>query len=143
LHAELWAYDTFKGKKDIYYLWQDSQLLSAGENPYTRILPGNIAENKKYPTHFPIFCLLSSLSQKLGLKDYAAWIGFWRYIFLIFNLGIGSLLFYIFYRQQLLVMAAFSACFWLFSRWTMYVTRVSQIDFIPIFFLLLSLFLLR
>ena len=143
LHTELWAYDTFEGKKDIYYLWQDSQMLSSGENPYARILSGNMSENKKYPTYFPIFCLLSSLTQKLGLTDYDDWIGFWRHIFLVFNLGIGSLIFYIFSRQKLWLLGAFSACFWLFSRWTMYVTRVAQIDFIPIFFLLLSLFLLR
>ncbi|MBW4662061.1 MAG: hypothetical protein KME15_25670 [Drouetiella hepatica Uher 2000/2452] len=142
LHIELWAYNT-EGRKDIYYLWQDSRRLLAGENPYARILSGNLAENKKYPTYFPVFCLLSYLTHLLGLRDYPSWIYFWRYIFLIFNLGIGSLLFYIFYRQQRFVLAVFSACFWLFGRWTMYVTRVSQIDFIPIFFLLLSLFLLR
>ncbi len=142
LHTELWAYNT-EGKKDIYYLWQDSRRLLAGENPYARILSGGMAENRKYPTYFPVFCLLSYLTHLLGLKDYSSWIYFWRHIFLIFNLGIGSLLFYVFYRQQRFVLAVFSACFWLFSRWTMYVTRVSQIDFIPIFFLLLSLFLLR
>ena len=142
LHTELWAYNT-EGKKDIYYLWQDSRRLLAGENPYARILSGNMAENRKYPTYFPVFYLLSYLTHLLGLKDYSSWIYFWRHIFLIFNLGIGSLLFYIFYRQQRFVLAVFSACFWLFSRWTMYVTRVSQIDFIPIFFLVLSLFLLR
>jgi hypothetical protein len=142
-HTELWDYDTFKSKKDIYYLWQDSQRLLAGENPYARILSGNMSENKKYPTYFPIFSLLSYITQQLGLNDYSSWIYFWRHIFLIFNLAIGSLIFYIFYRQQHLLLAAFSACFWLFNRWTMYVTRVAQIDFIPIFFLLFSLFLLR
>jgi hypothetical protein len=141
VHVDRWQFDTLKSTKDIYYLWQDSQQLLRGENPYARILLGNMDENNKYPTYFPVFYLLSYLTQVLGLKDYSSWIYFWRHIFLIFNLAIGTLLFYVFARRQLWVLASFSACFWLFNRWTIYVTRVAQIDFIPIFLLILSLLL--
>jgi hypothetical protein len=141
VHTDRWHYDTQKGTQDIYYLWQDGQRLLQGENPYARILLGNMNENRKYPTYFPVFYLLSYLTQFLGLKDYSSWIYFWRHIFLIFNLAIGALLFYVFARRQLWLLASFSACFWLFSRWTIYVTKVAQIDFIAIFLLSLSLLL--
>ncbi|NJR64567.1 MAG: hypothetical protein HC772_03335 [Leptolyngbyaceae cyanobacterium CRU_2_3] len=142
-HLDRWHYDTLKGTQDIYYLWQEGQRLLNWENPYARVLLGNMSENQKYSTYFPVFYLLSSLTQLLGLKDYAHWIYFWRSIFLIFNIGIGSLLFGIFARRQLWVLACFSACFWLFNRWTIYVTKVAHIDFMPIFFLVLSLIIFR
>ncbi|HEY9642422.1 MAG TPA: hypothetical protein V6C57_18190 [Coleofasciculaceae cyanobacterium] len=139
VHTDRWNYDTMKGTQDIYYLWQDGQRLLRGENPYARILLGNMNENHKYPTYFPVFYLLSYFTQLIGLKDYSSWIAVWRYIFLIFNLAIGSLLFYAFGRRQLWLLASFAACFWLFNRWTIYVTKVAQIDFIPICLLVLSL----
>jgi hypothetical protein len=139
VHTDRWGYDTMKGTQDIYYLWQDGQRLLQGENPYARILLGNMNENQKYSTYFPVFYLLSYLTQLLGLKDYSSWIYFWRHIFLIFNLAVGTSLFYVFARRQLWLLANFAACFWLFNRWTIYVTKVAQIDFIPICLLILSL----
>jgi hypothetical protein len=143
VHTDRWHYDTLKGTQDIYYLWQDGQRLLHGENPYARILLGNMNENQKYPTYFPVFYLLSYLTQLLGLKEYSSWIYFWRHIFLIFNLAIGTLLFYTFARRQLWLLASFASCFWLFNRWTIYVTKVAQIDFIPIFLLVFSLLIFQ
>ena len=136
----LWEYNP-KGN-DIYYTWLEGKRLLAGENPYVRVLAGNMRENDKYATYFPLFYLLSALTQWFGFRDYSAWIDLWRPIFLAFNIGIGLLIFYQFYQNRLLLIGLFSSLFWLFSRWTIYVNKVVHLEFIAIFFLLLSLILL-
>ena len=125
--------------EDIYYLWVEGKRLLSGENPYARILAGNMRENNKYATYFPLFYLLSYLSQLMGLKNYTDWLYFWHDIFFIFNLGISLCIFYTLYQYELVLLAFFSASFWLFNRWTLHVTVINHIDFIAIFFLMLSL----
>ena len=49
----IWEYDT--GGEDIYYTWLEGKRLLAGENPYARVLAGNMRENDKYATYFPLF----------------------------------------------------------------------------------------
>jgi len=140
-----WDYKTNQvGKEeDIYYLWIEGKRILSGENPYARVLASNMRDNQKYATYFPLFYILSYLTQLFGLKNYLDWIEFWKYIFLFFNMGIATTLFYCFYQQRVLSLAIFSAIFWLFNRWNFYVTLVADMDFIPIFFLLLSLLLFR
>jgi hypothetical protein len=143
IHSQFWNYDTFKSKDDIYYIWREGQRLLVGENPYARILSGNMEENHKYPTYFPVFYLFAYVTQLLGLRDYSAWIDFWRHLNLIFNLGIATIIFYIFERQKLLLLAIFLTCFWLFNRWTLYVSQVAHIDFLAILLLILSLLIFQ
>ncbi|MGB3533897.1 MAG: hypothetical protein WBA13_10315 [Microcoleaceae cyanobacterium] len=136
----LWEYDP--GGNDIYYTWLEGKRLLAGENPYARILAGNMRENDKYATYFPLFYLLSAITQWIGFRDYSTWLNLWRPIFLAFNIGIGLLIYYQFYQDRLLLLGLFSSFFWLFSRWTVHVTKIVHIEFIAIFILLLSLILL-
>jgi uncharacterized membrane protein len=136
----LWEYDP--GGNDIYYTWLEGKRLLAGENPYARVLAGNMRENDKYATYFPLFYLLSALTQWIGFRDYSTWLEVWRPIFLAFNIGIGILIFYHFYQDRLWLLGLFAAFFWLFSRWTIHVTKIVHIEFIPIFLLLLSLTLI-
>ena len=143
VHTRLWSYDTQAETEDIYYIWIEGKRLLLGENPYARILSGNMRENSKYATYFPLFYLFSYLTQLLGWKEYSNWIDLWRHIFLLFNLGIAALIFYTFYQNRLFIFAIFSSSFWLFNRWTLYVTMIAHIEFIPIFFLITSLILFR
>lgn len=129
--------------EDIYCFWVEGKRILSGENPYERTLSGNMRYNDRYPTHLPLFYLLSSLTQLAGFTEYPHWIFVWRQVFLAFNLGIAAALFYHFYRRGLTTLGFFSAAFWLFSRWTLHVTKIGQLDFIPIFLLLLSLMLFR
>ncbi len=137
---DLWTYQP-KGD-DIYYTWLEGKRLLAGENPYARVLAGNMRDNDKYATYFPLFYLLSALTQWLGFRDYSVWLELWRPIFLGFNIGIAILIFQQFNRKNLLILGLFSSLFWLFNRWTIHVTKIVHLEFIAIFFLLLSLILL-
>jgi len=140
-HRQLWNRET-KGE-DVYYVWMEGSRLLNGEDPYARILAGNMRENDKYATYFPGFYGLSALTQAAGLRDYEAWIAFWRVIFLAFDLAIAAALYLLIYPRGRLLAASFAAAFWLFSRWTLQVTQVAHIDFIPIFLMIASLGLFR
>lgn len=151
VNLRIWDYPSPR-QEDIYYTYLDGQRLIQGENPYARILSGDMRVNEKYSTYFPIFYGLSGLVQRLGLEDFSDWLAFWRVIFMLFNLSIALLLFWVIGgaptatnertdRGRWVALAAFSALFWLFNRWTLHVSRTADIDFIPLFLLLLSLYL--
>lgn len=125
--------------QDIYYSYLEGKRLREGKNPYARVLEGDMLENQKYATYFPVFYELSFLSQRLGLKSSFAWIAFWKVIFVLFEFGIGFLLYAALAQQKLEWLGVFAAAFWLFNRWTLKVVEMSNLDFIPIFFMLLSL----
>jgi hypothetical protein len=125
--------------QDIRYSFIEGQRLIKGQNPYARVLEGDLVTNDKYATYFPVFYELSFVSEKLGLTSFGSWLGFWRPVFLIFDLAIGILLYWAFVRRDLPWVGLFAAAFWLFNRWTLQLLRVANLDFIPIFFLLLSL----
>jgi hypothetical protein len=146
VNARFWDYTTDRGPagpQDIYYLWEEGGRILAGGNPYERILAGNMLENDKYATHFPLFYLLASLTRLGGLEGYPEWISFWRFIFLFFNIGIATVIFFVHYRAEQIILALFATLLWSFNRWTLYVAWIGHVDFITIFLLLVSLLVLR
>ena len=128
-------------QQDIYAVFTEGERLQHGENPYARVLDqDNVAWNQANATYLPIFYILSWLTREAGLEDYLQWLGFWRVIFLIFNISIAYILFYIpYHRYNSITLASFATLFWLFNRWTLHLTMIYHIDFIAIFFFLLSL----
>ena len=141
MHMRLWHTTNDPRGNDIFYLYQEGHRLLEGENPYTRILSGDMLVNQKYPTHLPLFYYLSWFTQAIGLNKFFNWLDFWKVIFLWFNLGVALLLFYIPMRRNMLVLAVFGSLFWLFNRWSLLLTTIMDIDYIPIFLLILSLLL--
>ena len=141
VNVRFWKIDT--KEQDIYYAWVEGGRILNGENPYARVLAGNMQENDKYATYFPLFYELSALTEWAGLRDYAPWIDLWRTIFLAFNLAIAAALFLLVYPRGKLLAAIFAAAFWLFNRWTLHVALIAHLDFVPIFLLIASLGLFR
>jgi uncharacterized membrane protein len=129
-------------ENDIYYDYLEAQRVAAGENPYERILSGDMRTNQKYATYFPLFYLLSAGVVKVGLQEFPQFLAFWRFAFLLFNAGAGVLLFYLLWPRRGLLLAVFGVLFWFFSRWNLYVTSTANIDYPAVFFLLLSFWLL-
>ncbi|MDT8306141.1 MAG: hypothetical protein RRC07_09410, partial [Anaerolineae bacterium] len=140
LHSRAWEYDS-EGY-DIYYAWVEGQRLLAGQNPFARILQGNMLENNKYATYFPLFYLLAAATEWLGLRDYEVWIGFWQPVFLLFHLASGAWLAVLFARQRRFLLGLIVLALWLLSNWALELTYVINFDAIPIFFLVVSLTLL-
>ncbi len=125
--------------EDIYYSYIEGQRLVNGQNPYARILGSDMLTNQKYATYFPVFYELSFLSQRLGLTSFPAWLSFWGIIFIAFEFACAAVLFAALARRGLPWAGLFAAGFWLFNRWTLKIIQVVNLDFIPIFLLLLSL----
>jgi len=128
-------------EQDIYAIFSEGDRIQEGINPYARSLDVESIEwNQVFATYLPISYIFAWLTQEIGLEGFLEWLGFWRVIFLIANLGIGYLLFYIpYHRHNNLAFAALASLFWFFNRWTLHMTMIYHIDFIAIFFFLLSL----
>jgi uncharacterized membrane protein len=123
---------------DTYYTWVEGKRILAGENPYARVLAGDMRENDKYATYFPLLYLMSAASQWAGLRDYDSWIFFWRQVFFLFTLAVGFLIFYVLYQRRGAAVALLGFLLWLFNRWTLTSLMAAHPESFPIFFLLLS-----
>jgi hypothetical protein len=128
-------------RPDIYFVWRDGSRLAVGQNPYEAILAGNMQENQKYPTYFPLFYVLVAGAHRLGVTEYRGWMRLWRPLVLASHLGIAVLLFVACWRARHPVLGAFAALFWGLNRWTLYVVGVAHVDVLPILCLLGSLLL--
>ena len=53
VHTQLWSADT--SRQDVYYAWVEGARILENENPYARILDGDMLNNDKYATYFPAF----------------------------------------------------------------------------------------
>lgn len=131
--------DPFSRKEDIYYNYLEGKRIIEGSNPYSRIHAGDMLNNDKYATYFPGFYLLSGITQACGARDPQVWFAVWRLIFAFFYLAIGALIFVEVRRCHGVVFALFGAGLWFFNRWSLYVIYSACIEFLPIFFFLLSL----
>ncbi len=125
--------------QDIYYSWVEGGRLLNAENPYARALQGNMRSNNKYATYFPVFYEASYLSERLGLVEFPAWLAFWRVVFIGFEWATAVLMYWALARRRLPWVGVFAAAFWLFNRWTLQLLQVVNLDFVPLFFLLISL----
>ena len=137
VNLRFWSLDTIG--TDTYYSWIEGRRINDGRNPYERVLHGDMEENNKYATYFPLFYEASALVQKLGIRQYQAWIDFWRYIFLGCNIAVGLTLCAILFSRRTWALALLAMPFWYFNRWTMNASATVALDFIPIFLMILSL----
>lgn len=139
VNLRFWSIDTVG--YDTYYSWVEGRRILRGQNPYERILHGDMEENNKYATYFPLFYEASALAQRLGLRQYQEWITFWRYIFLACNLAVGVLLAVVLFSRRSWALALLGMTFWYFNRWTLSTSSSAAIDFIPILLMLISMVL--
>jgi hypothetical protein len=123
---------------DINYVYIEGQRLLASENPYSRILAGDMRTNQKYATYFPVYYELSALTQLAGLQSFEEWVTAWRGIFLAFNIGIFLLLLRFVDPFQRPWTALFASTFWILNRWTLDVSHIAHIEFPALFFLVLA-----
>jgi hypothetical protein len=78
--------------EDIFYIWLEGKRVLLGENPYARILAGDLRTNDKYATYFPLAYLFSTSIQTLGLTEFHHWIAIWRPLSYAFHLGIVAII---------------------------------------------------
>lgn len=136
-NMRFWSLDTVGS--DTYYSWVEGRRILNGRNPYERILHGNMEENQKYATYFPLFYETSAAVQLAGYRKYHEWISFFRYIFLASNVAVGLALFGLTFSRRTWALALLAVLFWYFNRWTLMASRVVALDFIPILLMVVSL----
>ncbi|MBD2472394.1 hypothetical protein [Nostoc sp. FACHB-145] len=144
IHIKFWRtpVDALKGE-DIYFIWLEGKRIIAGENPYARVLLSDMRVNDKYATYFPLVYLFSALIQKLGFGNFRDFIYLWRPISFAFHIGIVALILRYFQMRGLWLLGFAASAIILLGRWSIYIINVHHLEFAAIFFLLLSLVLLR
>ena len=134
-HVRLWPKSEDRND-DIYFTFLEGDRLLRGENPYARVLEGDMRENEKYATYLPLFYYLSAGTQLLGFSQYSQWLGLWRILFLLAGSWIAVCLFHRSWASRLRLFAVAAALFWLFNRWTLHVSISADLDFLPLALLL-------
>jgi len=142
LHKAQWQPVDKVDTQDVYYIYLEGYRIIHHENPYERVLGGNMRNNEKYATYFPLFYVIGGASQLAGLRNFPEWLAFWRIVFLACVVGIAYFIFHACQARNEPLLGLFGATFWLFNRWTLEVTSISHIDFLPLLLLLVSLYLL-
>jgi uncharacterized membrane protein len=144
IHIQFWqtTADSLK-EEDIYFTWLEGKRIIDGENPYARVLIGDMRINNKYATYFPLAYLVSAFFQKLGFPTFRDWLYLWRPISFVFHIGIIALILRYFQMRGLWILGFVASAIILLNRWSIYVVRVHHLEFAAIFFLLLSLILLK
>ena len=136
-HVRLWP-KTEDRNDDIYFTFLEGDRLLRGENPYARVLEGDMRENEKYATYLPLFYYLSAGVQLLGIVEYPQWLAFWRPVFLLASSWIAICIFWRAWATRHRVFAVAASLFWLFNRWTLHVSISADLDFLPLALLLTS-----
>jgi uncharacterized membrane protein len=136
-HVRLWP--TVEDRNDdIYFTFLEGDRLLRGENPYSRVLEGDMRENEKYATYLPLFYYLSAGAQLLGMAEYPQWVAFWRLVFLLACSWIAIGIFLRAWATRIKVFAVAASLFWLFNRWTLHVSISADLDFLPLALLLIA-----
>ncbi len=144
IHINFWLRPTDSLRhQDIYYVWLEGKRIINLENPYARVLASDMRNNDKYATYFPLVYLLSALFQKLGFTSFRDWLYLWRPLSFAFHIGIAVLTLRYFILRGLLILGFVASTIILLSRWSIYIINVQHLEFAAIFFLLLSLLLLK
>jgi hypothetical protein len=130
-------------KPDIYYEYNAAVEIGNGQNPYKRILEGNMVWNKKYATLFPLYYYFL-----LGI------ITFSKHIFIDFYHNYGKVLFLFefvaflftylqFARYNKKFLGFLAGAFLVLNRWTIASVSSSKQDLIAIAILLSSFYFLK
>ncbi|MGB3509713.1 MAG: hypothetical protein WBA93_10800 [Microcoleaceae cyanobacterium] len=144
IHINFWHLPSdYLKKQDIYYIWLEGKRIISGENPYARVLTGDMRVNDKYATYFPLVYLFCALVQKLGFPEFDDWLYLWRPISFGFHIGIVGLTLRYFQQRGLWILGFVASSIILLSRWSIYIVKVHHLEFAAIFFLLVSLILLK
>jgi hypothetical protein len=129
---------------DIYQVYLRGRDLLRGVNPYGKLSRTELGVQTRPSTYLPAIYYISWATQRIGFSEPGLWLDVEQGIILSFNLALAYLLFHLgYYGHGSSALGIFASIFWLFNRWTLFVTLDFQFDFLPLFMLVVSLSLLR
>ncbi|MBU0534863.1 MAG: hypothetical protein ABIJ82_00030 [Patescibacteria group bacterium] len=136
------SYFYFK-KHDIYYDYQAAKQLQHGENPYNRILEGNMIENDKYATQLPLYFYFLALIGKISQNNFDVFLENFRLVLFWFHLAGGVFMYLLFRRINKLFVGYCAAVFYMFNVWSLNSFMYLKQDMIAIALLVLSFYFFR
>ncbi len=133
---EIWEFD----ESDIQFEIFSARQLSSGENPYSKILKGNLLINDKYPTLFPLYYQYLALLDNIGGNYFENTIDMHRQVIFASQV-IGAIAIYlIFRREKRYFVGALAAAFFVFNKWTLANVMDAKQDIIAIAALMIALY---
>lgn len=143
LHVIVWlkgATHVLSG--DAHDIWQEGVRIFQGQDPYARMLTGDMLHNDNYPTYLPLMYLFSAALNLLGIRSFEGFLAIWRPLSLVCHMGIGVLVYRAFRQRQTSMTGLVAAALVFFSRWSMYLVESAQLEFATIFSFMLAVALL-
>lgn len=130
-------------KHDIYYEYQAAKQLQEGENPYNRILEGNMIENDKYATQLPFYFYFLAFIGKISKNNFSEFLENFRLILFCFHLAGGVFIYLLFRYINKLFIGYCAAVFYMFNVWSLNSFMYLKQDMIAIALLIMSFYFFR
>ncbi len=127
-------------RTDVGNEWDEAGRISKGINPYERILQGNLIQNDKYSTLFPLYYYFLMIVSIPSGANFNLFVVNYRVIIQIFEYAAFIFLYLIFRQRGQKLFGLFAASFFIFNRWTVLNVSVLKQDIVAITFLLASLY---
>jgi hypothetical protein len=128
--------------RDIGFEYRQAMELGKGTNPYTRILSGNLLENNKYATLFPLYYYFLLVIGTISNQNFSTFITNYRIVIQLFEYSAFMFLYLRFREKNQKALGLFAASFLLLNRWTILSVSTLKQDIVAITFLLASLYYL-
>ncbi|RJR27903.1 hypothetical protein C4561_01295 [candidate division WWE3 bacterium] len=111
--------DFYYKKEDIYYEYEVAKQIQKGENPYLRILKGDMLENDKYATQLPHYYNLLAFIRDNSNDNFSGFIESFRLILYVSQVIGGVFIYLIFRKQNKRLLGLCGAIFYIFNVWTL------------------------
>ena len=134
--------DFYFKKEDIYYEYEASKQIEKGENPYLKILEGDMLENDKYVTQLPNYYNFLGFVKNTSDDNFSGFIERFRFILFLSQIIGGLFIFLIFKRQNRSFLGLCGAIIYVFNVWTLNSIIFLKQDVLAIGLLLIAFYFL-
>ncbi len=133
----------YYGENDIYFEYQAAKQLQKGNNPYNRILEGNMIENDKSATQLPLYFYTLAYIRQISDNEFGEFLDNYRIVIFLAHI-LGGFLIYLFFRKiNKRFFGLCAALFYMFNVWSLNSFLNLKQDMPAIALLLLSLYFLK
>lgn len=127
---------------DVYFEFYQAQEIGSGENPYKRILSGDLLNNNKYATLMPLYYYTLYFFAYLGEFKLEGFLDVFRDALFLSEVVISVYMYLAFKKRDNGWLGLLAVLLFLFNRWTLRGVRDVKQDFLALAFLIPSLFYL-
>lgn len=125
-------------KEDIYYEFDAAKQIAQGKNPYEKTLEGNMVENDKYATLFPLYYYFLGLIRNSVNGDFSDFLAKFRSILTLSRIVSGLAIYLMFRRIGKKTIGFIAASVYLLNLWSLESFVLLKQDAIAIALLLVS-----